>query len=46
MMLIITIAMAILVIWTGIMPATIISMAETGAKALVDNLGKYVEVIL
>jgi formate hydrogenlyase subunit 3/multisubunit Na+/H+ antiporter MnhD subunit len=45
-MLAVTVVMALLVVWTGVMPATIIGMAEAGAEALVDNLGTYIGVIL
>jgi NADH-quinone oxidoreductase subunit N len=42
----VTVVMAILVIWTGVLPSTVISMAEEGAKALVENLATYVGVIM
>ena len=45
-MLLVTVVMAVLVIWTGVLPATVIEMAEAGAKALVENLGNYVGVIM
>jgi len=42
----VTVVMAILVIWTGVLPATVIGMAEEGARALVENLATYVGVIM
>lgn len=45
-MLLITVVLAILVVWTGVLPATVISMAEAGAEALVENLSNYIGVIL
>ncbi|MBN2335763.1 hypothetical protein JXL21_09395 [Candidatus Bathyarchaeota archaeon] len=45
-MLAVTVVMALLVVWTGVMPATTIGMAEAGAEALIDNLGAYIGVIL
>jgi len=45
-MLAVTVAMAILVLWTGVLPSTTISLAEAGAKALVENLATYVGVIM
>jgi len=45
-MLLISIILAVLVIWSGILPATVISMAEAGAEALVNNLADYIGAIL
>jgi proton-translocating NADH-quinone oxidoreductase chain N len=46
LMLLVCVVMALLVIWTGVFPETVIGYAETGAKALVEGLGKYIGVIL
>jgi formate hydrogenlyase subunit 3/multisubunit Na+/H+ antiporter MnhD subunit len=46
LMLLVCIVMALLIIWTGVFPGTVIGYAETGAKALVEGLGEYIGVIL
>jgi multicomponent Na+:H+ antiporter subunit D len=45
-MLAVTVVMAVLIIWTGVLPSTVIGFAEAGAKALIENLGTYVGVIM
>ena len=46
LMLIVCVVMALVVIWTGIFPETVITYAETGAKALVEGLANYIGVII
>lgn len=46
LMLIVCVVMAMVVIWTGIFPETVITYAETGAKALVEGLANYIGVII
>lgn len=45
-MLLVTVVLAVLVIWTGVLPATVISMAEAGSKALIQNLSNYIGAII
>ena len=45
-MLLVTVVLAVLVIWSGVLPATVINAAQAGAKALVENLANYVGAIL
>jgi multicomponent Na+:H+ antiporter subunit D len=45
-MLLVTVVLAILVIWSGVLPATVINAAQAGAEALVENLANYVGAIL
>ena len=46
LMLIVCVVMALVVIWTGVFPETVITYAETGAKALVEGLANYIGVII
>jgi NADH:ubiquinone oxidoreductase subunit 4 (subunit M) len=45
-MLLVTVVLAVLVIWSGVLPATVINAAQAGAEALVENLANYVGAIL
>ena len=46
LMLLVCIAMAILVIYTGVFPSTIIGYADAASKALVEGLNNYIGVIV
>jgi multicomponent Na+:H+ antiporter subunit D len=46
LMLLVCVVMAVLILWTGVFPATSIGYAEIASKALIEGLKNYVGVIM